>query len=95
MLIHKYGRWSITGAAATTDTLKLISTTSAAGAAIKAVFLIGNPERIPGKKANVDEYGGQLTALAVGLESTGAVANPGIPSAWDSTGKVLDVCYEV
>lgn len=72
----------------------MISTTSAAGAAIKAVFLIGNPERIPGKKANVDEFGGQLTYLAVGLEAL-VVANPGIPSAWDATGKVLDVCYEV
>lgn len=59
------------------------------------MFLIGNPERVPGKKANVDEYGGNLTYSAIGLESTGTVANPGIPSAWDATGKVLDVCYEV
>lgn len=81
------------GAAATTDYLKTISTTSAAGAAIKAVFLIGNPERIPGKKANVDEFGGQLTATAIGLEA--GIANAGIPSAWDSVSKVLDVCYEV
>lgn len=81
------------GAAATTDYLKTVSTTSAAGQAIKAVFVIGNPERLPGKQSNVDQTGGQLTATAIGLEGT--LANAGIPSSWDTSGKILDVCYVV
>jgi len=79
------------GATATVDALKQISTTSAAGKAVKAVVLIGDPEHEPGKQSNVDQNGGTTTDNAIGIE--GHVAGAGIPNTWDASGKVLDICF--
>jgi hypothetical protein len=81
------------GSAATVDALKTLSLNSAAGNAVKAVFLIGSPQHRPGKKSNVDQNGGSLTDYATGI--SGWVIGAGIPTEWDNSGKVLDVCYLV
>ncbi|KAJ7195938.1 cutinase [Mycena pura] len=80
------------GATATVDALKKISTTSAAGKAVKAVVLIGDPEHEPGKQSNVDQKGGSSTDNAIGIE--GHVAGAGIPNSWDASGKVFDICFQ-
>ncbi|KAJ7195936.1 cutinase-domain-containing protein [Mycena pura] len=79
------------GASATVDALKQIPLTSAAGQAVRAVLLVGDPERQPGKKSNVDQNGGSLNDEATGM--FGLLPGAGIPSAWDASGKVLDICY--
>ncbi|KAJ7195922.1 cutinase [Mycena pura] len=79
------------GAEATVDALKQIPPTSAAGQAIKAVLLVGDPEHEPGKQSNVDQTGGRLTDSAAGLFAH--LPGAGIPRAWDASGKVLDICY--
>jgi hypothetical protein len=71
------------GAAATT---KLTGT---AFDAVKAVFLIGNPEHHKGKACNVDTEGGKRTADVNGMSA----ALGGIPDNWVS--KTLDVCNYV
>lgn len=72
------------GAAATTNALPKL--TGSAFDAVKAVFLIGNPEHRKGKACNVDMKGGKSTANVNGLS---AVLG-GIPDNWIS--KTLDVC---
>jgi hypothetical protein len=79
------------GAAATVNTLKVISASSAMFAPIKAVVLMGDPEHRPGKHANVDEDGGHTNNNATGSEHAGT----GIPTWWDDSGKVMDICYKV
>jgi hypothetical protein len=81
------------GAAATVNALKKISTTSASGKAVKAVVLAGDPQHKPGKAANVDQDGGSTTDNASGISASASGA--GIPSTWDATGKVIDICYYV
>jgi hypothetical protein len=81
------------GAAATTDALKQITPTSAEGSAVKAVFLIGNPQHKPGKQSNTDQNGGSSTDNSRGISSS--LPGAGIPDAWDQSSKVLDVCYTV
>ncbi|KAH8921003.1 carbohydrate esterase family 5 protein [Atractiella rhizophila] len=78
------------GAAATYNALQQLSASSTAGKKVAAVFVIGNPERRPGFNADVDNTGGSLTDACFGIESS---ITAGLPRAWDSTGKVLDVCY--
>jgi len=81
------------GATATVDALKQLGDpTSGTNNNIKAVFLIGDPEHEPGKQSNVDQNGGNTTDNATGIE--GHVAGAGIPDAWDSSGRVLDVCFQ-
>jgi hypothetical protein len=81
------------GAAATVDALKQITPTSTEGKAVKAVFLIGNPQHKPGLQSNIDQNGGSLTDDATGISAR--LPGAGIPSAWDGSGKVLDMCYVV
>jgi hypothetical protein len=80
------------GATATVDALKELSPTTGDGAAVAAVFLVGDPEHLPGKKSNRDQTGGSSTNNVTGLE--GSEAGAGIPAAWDKSGRVLDVCYQ-
>jgi len=81
------------GATATVEALKQLgSPTTSTNNHIKAVFLIGDPEHEPGKQSNVDQNGGNTTDNATGIE--GHVAGAGIPAAWDSSGRVLDVCFQ-
>jgi hypothetical protein len=79
------------GAAATVNTLKVISASSAMFAPIRAVVLMGDPEHRPDKHANVDEDGGHTNNNATGSEHAGT----GIPTWWDDSGKVMDICYKV
>jgi hypothetical protein len=79
------------GAAATVNALKTISPTSGDGAAVAAVFLVGDPEHLPGKQSNRDQSGGSTTNSAVGLSAY--LPGSGIPAAWDTSNRVLDVCY--
>jgi hypothetical protein len=60
---------------------------------VKAVFLIGSPQHKPGKLSNVDQDGGSSTDNATGISA--GVAGAGIPTEWDNSGKVLDLCYKV
>jgi hypothetical protein len=66
---------------------------STIGKAVKAIFLIGNPQHLPLKDSNVDQNGGSLTDLATGI--SGLLPGAGIPESWDNSGRVLDVCYVV
>jgi hypothetical protein len=75
------------GAAATTNAMSNL--TGTAFDAVKAVFLIGNPEHHSGKACNVDTNGGQTTAGVNGISA----ALGGIPDNWVS--KTLDVCNYV
>jgi len=75
------------GAAATTNALSKL--TGTAFDAVKAVFLIGNPEHRSGKACNVDTNGGKTTANVNGLSATLG----GIPDDWIS--KTMDVCNYV
>ncbi|PSK58714.1 hypothetical protein B9Z65_6729 [Elsinoe australis] len=75
------------GAAATTNALPKL--TGAAFNAVKAVFLIGNPNHKAGLACNVDNNGGTTTKNVNGLS---ARASAGIPSNWVS--KTLDVCIK-
>jgi hypothetical protein len=81
------------GAAATVNALQQLAASSAGGQAVKAVFLVGDPFHLPGKESNEDQSGGKTNAGAYGIEAFRAAG--GIPAAWDSSGKVLDICYEV
>jgi hypothetical protein len=71
------------------NALMKLSPTSGNGAAVAAVFLVGDPEHLPGKKSNRDQSGGTTTSNETGLQGNLG----GIPSAWDRSGRVLDVCY--
>lgn len=75
------------GAAATVNALS--SLTSSQSAAVKGVFLIGDPEHKSGLACNVDNNGGTTTEDVNGL----SVAQGSIPSAWIT--KTLDVCIYV
>jgi hypothetical protein len=75
------------------NALQQLGASSAGGQAVKAVFLVGDPFHLAGKKSNEDQSGGKTTANLSGIES--ADADGGIPAAWDGSGKVLDVCYQV
>jgi hypothetical protein len=75
------------GAAATTNAMSKL--TGTAFDAVKAVFLIGNPEHHKGKACNVDTEGGQKTMNVNGMSA----ALGGIPDNWVS--KTLDVCNYV
>lgn len=79
------------GAAATVDAMKKLSTDSPEFSAIKGAFLIGNPQRLPGKKSNTDQNGGDTTKSATGISAR--FPGAGIPADWDNSGKVLDVCF--
>ena len=75
------------GAAATVDAMPKL--TGAAFAAIKGVFLIGDPKRKAGLACNVDSNGGSTTKNVSGLE----LLFGSIPANWVS--KTLDVCAYV
>ena len=60
---------------------------------MKAVVLIGSPQHEPGKKSNVDQDGGSVNDNAYGISAL--LSGAGIPTAWDNSGKVLDICYIV
>ncbi|KAH8923469.1 carbohydrate esterase family 5 protein [Atractiella rhizophila] len=76
------------GAAATVDAMPDIS--GAAFDKVAGVFLIGNPDRTPGKASNVDNQGGDSTSTCKGISSR---LSSGISDAFDSSGKTLDVCF--
>lgn len=75
------------GAAATVNALPKL--TGASMAAVKGVFLIGDPEHKSGLTCNVDNMGGTTTRNVNGLESY----QGGIPSNWVPL--TLDVCIYV
>jgi hypothetical protein len=72
------------GATATCDALPRL--TGDSFRAVKAVFLIGNPERRAGLDSNVDSVGGGSTKNSNGILSS----RGGIPEDWVS--KTMDVC---
>jgi hypothetical protein len=74
------------------NALKKLTPTSGNGVAVAAVFLVGDPEHLPNKLSNRDQNGGNSTSGEFGLE--GLIAGGGIPTAWDHSGRVLDVCYQ-
>lgn len=76
------------GAAATVDALPRL--TGSTFAAVKGVFLIGDPDHKSGLACNVDNNGGTTTRNVNGLSAFGAA---GIPSNW--VAKTLDVCIYV
>ena len=69
--------------------------------AIKNVVVVGNPYRIPGRKANVDSHGHRDNRTVYGLFATQALerqANASFPAfstALDGSGKISDICLEV
>lgn len=73
------------GAAATVNALSKL--TGTANSAVKAVFLIGNPQHKSGLTCNVDSTGGTTTRNVNGISAYGTY---GIPSAW--VARSLDVC---
>jgi hypothetical protein len=75
------------------NALQKLDPASGAGAAVKAVVLIGDPMHLPGKKSNVDQNGGSATDSARGIEA--ALPGAGLPAAWDNSGKVMDICFVV
>jgi hypothetical protein len=75
------------------NALQKLDPASGAGAAVKAVVLIGDPMHLPGKKSNVDQSGGSATDGAFGIEAY--LPGAGIPAVWDNSGKVMDICYVV
>jgi hypothetical protein len=72
------------GAAATVNAMPKL--TGASMAAVKGVFLIGNPEHRSGLACNVDANGGTTTKNVNGLSALLG----GIPADW--VAKTLDVC---
>lgn len=56
--------------------------------AVEAVVVVGNPRHNKGLKSNYDVDGGKSTEMSFGLQSF----LPPIPTRWDDSGKVLDVC---
>lgn len=72
------------GATATTDALPRL--TGESFRAVKAVFLIGNPEHRAGLASNVDSIGGRSTKNSNGILSS----RGGIPENW--VDKTMDVC---
>jgi hypothetical protein len=72
------------GAAATVNAMPKL--TGASMAAVKGVFLIGNPEHRSGLACNVDANGGTTTKNVNGLSAL----RGGIPADW--VAKTLDVC---
>jgi hypothetical protein len=72
------------GATATCDALPRL--TGDSFRAVKAVFLIGNPEHKAGLDSNVDSLGGGTTKNSNGI----LVSRGGIPEEWVS--KTMDVC---
>ncbi|THX99032.1 hypothetical protein D6D02_09250 [Aureobasidium pullulans] len=67
--------------------------------AIKAIILVGNPYRIPGKSANVDSHGNTDARGNIGMFVTQAITSntpiPQFPESLGKSGKVLDYCLEV
>lgn len=69
--------------------------------AVKAVLLIGNPERVKGLKCNIDNNGGTTTrdvegqyyGAAAGIVPPTTTISKGVPSQW--VDKTLDVCLYV
>ncbi|KAL9941086.1 hypothetical protein V8E36_000574 [Tilletia maclaganii] len=58
---------------------------------VKALYLVGNPYRIPARPGNVDEHGQQgLTYMAKGVATE---SNPPFVNSVARDGIVLDVCY--
>lgn len=78
------------GAAATVNALPKL--TGSAFAAVKGVFLIGDPFHKSGLTCNVDNMGGTTTRNVNGIEEFGT-GSASIPSNWIS--KTLDVCIKV
>ncbi|THV67470.1 alpha/beta-hydrolase [Aureobasidium pullulans] len=66
--------------------------------AIKAIVLVGNPYRIPGKSVNVDSYGNTDARGNIGMFVTQAITSntpiPQFPESLEKSGKVLDYCLE-
>ncbi|KAI6877962.1 alpha/beta-hydrolase [Hortaea werneckii] len=66
--------------------------------AIKAIILVGNPYRFPGKKSNVDSHAQPDIRGTIGLFTTNALSSgspiPQISASLDESGKVLDYCLE-
>ncbi|THX08196.1 alpha/beta-hydrolase [Aureobasidium pullulans] len=66
--------------------------------AIKAIILVGNPYRIPGKSANVDSHGNTDARGNIGMFVTQAITSnttiPQFPESLEKSGKVLDYCLE-
>jgi hypothetical protein len=73
--------------------MKQLSASSPEFAAVKGVFLIGNPQRLPGKQSNTDQNGAGSTDNATGISAR--LRGAGIPADWDTSGKVMDVCFTV
>lgn len=67
--------------------------------AVKAIVLVGNPYRFPGKQSNVDSHAQPDTRGTIGLFTTHALSSgspvPQLPATLDASGKVLDYCLEV
>jgi thioesterase domain-containing protein len=67
--------------------------------AVKAVILVGNPYRFPGKKSNVDAQAQPDVRGTIGLFTTNALsagsAIPQLPTSLDESGKALDYCLQV
>jgi pimeloyl-ACP methyl ester carboxylesterase len=67
--------------------------------AIKAVILVGNPYRFPGKKSNVDAQAQPDLRGTIGLFTTSALGSgapvPQLPASLDKSGRVLDYCLQV
>ncbi|CAD0050190.1 unnamed protein product [Aureobasidium pullulans] len=67
--------------------------------AIKAIILVGNPYRIPGKSANVDSHGNTDARGNIGMFVTQAITSntsiPQFPESLEKSGKVLDYCLEI
>lgn len=70
-----------------------------ASEAIKAIILVGNPFRIPGKAINVDSRALPDRRGNIGLFTTSALSAgskiPQFSTDLESSGKVLDYCLEV
>ncbi|THY40724.1 alpha/beta-hydrolase [Aureobasidium pullulans] len=66
--------------------------------AIKAIILVGNPYRIPGKSANVDSHGNTDARGNIGMFVTQAITSntpiPQFPESLGKSGKVLGYCLE-
>ena len=66
---------------------------------IKAIVLVGNPYRIPGKNSNVNSLALPDKRGNIGLFTTQALSTgaeiPQFPTDLDASGKVLDYCLEV
>lgn len=79
------------GASATNIALRNYTRIGSPGyQAIKAVFLVGNPEHKPYQAANYDEKGGKTTNGFIG---SGYFSGARTPEIWYQNTRLLDLCY--